>query len=211
MNETSMSVARGLAELKNLDDRINRSISSGVFVAVAVGEAGNVPSLSTTTSALAPKIQASFDQVESLIERRRTIKAAIIKSNATTYVTVGGEYVTVAEAIEMKASVAYKETYLHHLRANLAASTASVSAGNAALEKTINDLVSVALGSDKNVDGTLYNAIAGPQLKAKKYSLFDPNFIGDQIQELEAHISSINKDLDFILSESNALTKIYLT
>jgi hypothetical protein len=63
--------------------------------------------------------------------------------------------------------------------------------------------------SDKGkVDTTSYEAIAVPQRNAKEAALLDPKGIAEQIKKLTDEIGLVELELDFLLSESNAVTMI---
>jgi hypothetical protein len=112
-----MSCTRALAELKRFDDRINREIGDNVFVGVTVGR-GNLQKMLMGAGSVEQQsrtIQGSFDTVQSLIEQRQKIKAALVVSNSVATITLGGKTMTVAEAIEMKKSVAYKQQFVRVL------------------------------------------------------------------------------------------------
>lgn len=207
-----MTICRALAELKRFDDRIHREITSNVFVSVTVGKnALQKPFIGTgTVEQQSKNIQSSFDTVQSLITQRQKIKSAVVVSNAKTMVTLGGVTMTVAEAIEMKKSVAYKQTFLQYLTSQYNIATQQVTSQNAKLETAIDTMVSQVMGaSDKGkVDTTSYEAIAVPQRNAKEAALLDPKGIAEQIKKLTEEIALVEMELDFVLSEKNATTTI---
>ena len=211
-NTNTMTVTRALAELKRFDDRIHREITSNVFVGVTVGKnALQKPFMGTgTVDQQSKNIQSSFDTVQSLIAQRQKIKSAVVVSNAKTMVTLGGVTMTVAEAIEMKKSVAYKQTFLQYLTSQYNVANQQVTSQNAKLETAIDTMVSQVMGaSDKGkVDTTSYEAIAVPQRNAKEAALLDPKGIAEQIKKLTEEIALVEMELDFVLSEKNATTTI---
>lgn len=207
-----MSCTRALAELKRFDDRINREISENIFVGVTMGR-GNLQKMmmgSGSVEQQSRNIQGSFDTVQSLIEQRQKIKAALVVSNSVATITLGGKTMTVAEAIEMKKSVAYKQQFVRVLTSQLNMSNQQVAAQNAKLETAIDTMVTQVMGaSDKGkVDTTSYEAIAVPQRNAKEAALLDPKGIAEQIKKLTDEIGLVELELDFLLSESNAVTMI---
>ena len=207
-----ISCTRALAELKRFDDRINREISENVFVGVTVGK-NQLQKLmvgSGTVEQQTRKIQGAFDSVQSLIEQRQKIKAALVVSNSVATITLGGKTMTVAEAIEMKKSVAYKQQFVRVLTSQMNMANQQIAAQNAKLETAIDTMVTQVMGaSDKGkVDTTSYEAIAVPQRNAKEASLLDPKGIAEQIKKLTDEIGLVELELDFLLSESNAVTMI---
>lgn len=207
----TMSVTRALAEIKRLDDRIKRATQDGVFVAVTVGKntSQKLHEVAMTVDAAKNKIQSSFDSVTALFETRAAIKAALVKSNAVTMVTVMGKVVTVAEAIEMKTSVINKQTLLQVMKQQYAKCTNTVQLLNNKLDEAIELNLKTIYGSEKGkADVNAYASVANPQKEQKEAALLDPKDIVKKIDELTEEISVITTELDYILSESNARTVI---
>ena len=208
----TMSVTRALAELKRIDDRIQRASMSGVFVTVSVGKDTQMKVNDTAGMSVdqaKAKIQSSFDTVNALFKERAALKAAIVKSNAVTTVKIGLIEVTVAEAIEMKRSIESKRQLLQVMRLQQTRAQGTVSQLNAKLEQDIDSNLKTIYGSDKSkVDASSYDLIAKPQKAMKEAALIDPVNIVEKIAALEEEISLVDTELDFTLSEVNAKTNI---
>ena len=97
-----MSIHQALSELKLLDNRIERAISSGRFIGTKKLVESKVSQTRTSVKEFNERAKADLDSVRALIERRSAIKSKIVASNATTKVIIGGTEYTVAEAIERK-------------------------------------------------------------------------------------------------------------
>lgn len=207
-----MSVTRALAELKRLDDRLNRmTTDQSIFVSVAVGQGDKqkVLGVSDTVQNVVAQIQSNRDRVSSMIEMRAKIKAAVVASNAATKVKLGTREMTVAEAIELKKSIDIKRNMLHTYRRQVVHANSLVTKQNAALEAQIETNLATIYGNEKGkVDASMFEAIAKPQREQKEASLIDPIKINDLIKSLEDEISLVETELDFTLSESNAKTDI---
>ncbi len=207
-----MSVTRALAELKRLDDRLNRMTTDQlIFVSVAVGQGDKqkVLGVSDTVQNVVSQIQSNRDRVNSMIEQRAKIKAAVVASNAATKVKLGSREMTVAEAIELKKSIDAQRNILATCRRQVIRANALVAQQNAALEAQIETNLATIYGNEKGkVDASMFEAIAKPQREQKEASLIDPIKINDLIKSLEDEISLVETELDFTLSESNAKTEI---
>ena len=207
-----MSVTRALAELKRLDDRLNRmSTDQSIFVSVAVGQGDKqkVLGVSDTVQNVVSQIQSNRDRVNSMIEMRAKIKSAVVASNAATKVKLGAREMTVAEAIELKKSIDVKRNMLNTYRRQVIQANALVSKQNANLDAQIETNLTTIYGNEKGkVDASMFEAIAKPQREQKEASLIDPIKINDLIKSLEEEISLVETELDFTLSESNAKTEI---
>ena len=207
-----ISITRALAELKRLDDRLNRmTTDQSIFVSVAVGQGDKqkVLGVSDTVQNVVAQIQSNRDRVNSMIEMRAKIKAAVVASNAATKVKLGTREMTVAEAIELKKSIDVKRNMLATYRRQVIQANALVAKQNAALEAQIETNLATIYGNEKGkVDASMFEAIAKPQREQKEASLIDPIKINDLIKSLEDEISLVETELDFTLSESNAKTEI---
>ena len=207
-----MSVTRALAELKRLDGRLNcMAIDQSIFVSVAVGQGDKqkVLGVSDTVQNVVSQIQSNRDRVNSMIETRAKIKAAVVASNASTKVKLGNREMSVAEAIELKKSIDIKRNMLVAYRRQVTQANALVAKQNANLEAQIEANLTTIYGNEKvNVDALKFGAIAKPQREQKEASLIDPIKINDLIKSLEEEISLIETELNFTLSESNARTEI---
>ena len=207
-----MSVTRALAELKRLDDRLNRMASDqSIFVSVAVGRGDKqkVLGVSDTVQNVVSQIQSNRDRVNSMIEMRAKIKAAVVASNAVTKVKLGSREMTVAEAIELKKSIVVKRNMLNAYRRQVIQANALVYSQNATLDAQIETNLATIYGNEKGkVDASMFEAIAKPQREQKEASLIDPIKINDLIKSLEEDISLVETELDFTLSEQNAKTEI---
>lgn len=207
-----MSVTRALAELKRLDDRLNRMTTDQlIFVSVAVGQGDKqkVLGVSDTVQNVVSQIQSNRDRVNSMIDQRAKIKAAVVASNAATKVKLGSREMTVAEAIELKKSIDVQRNMLVTYRRQVIQANALVAKQNAALEAQIETNLATIYGNEKGkVDASMFEAIAKPQREQKEASLIDPIKINDLIKSLEEEISLVETELDFTLSTSNAKTEI---
>lgn len=210
----SISITRALVELKRFDQRINSEVSSGVFAAVKVGttesarvaSSGNVRHNSADLAL--SRINGSLQSVNALIKNRAAMKAAIIKSNAATQIEFMGTKISVAEAIEMKASKTYLQHLARYISAHLVWARNEVSQADAKLEVSINSLAQAAVGSTNKVDAVTLSTITTAQNAISKATIVGEDLAEKHLKEVNDRISAIEAELDFTLSESNARTMI---
>lgn len=206
------SVTRALAELKRIDDRIARQTSDSTFIAAVAGKNDKQKLLigsEASVSAAETKIKSNMQSILDMFAQRQQLKAAIVLSNATTKVTIAGQEMTVAEAIELKTSIAAKQKLILVLKNQLNNVNSIVTNQNSKLEQQIEANLATIYGSDKSkIDKDTYDTVAKPQKDAKEASLLDPLGIVNLIAKLEEEVSEILTNLDFTLSESNAKTEI---
>lgn len=209
MTKQTISITRALAELKRMDSRITTALSQGRFVSRPIG--GKPVIAGETVESLTAKIVASFNQVESLIANRQQIKSKVILSNATTNVTVAGETMTVAEAIDRKTMIAQYQAYLTTLRTQFSTEALLIGKHNEQLETVIDSMLNQMFGSDRSkIDTAATEQVATSQRNTRGSTLLDPSSIQVKIDMIIDKISVMETEIDFTLSESNAKTVIEL-
>lgn len=201
----SISVTRALAEVKSLTDRISRATSEQ-FVAVIVNDksvqTGNTVQDTNTT------LRANLAKVVDLIERRSKVKAAIVRSNATTKVTVGSKEMTVAEAIEQKSGIVFKQILLQQLSNQLRSAESKAELTNTQVNSRLEALLGSLVGKDRQVTEQEVAAVKEPYLKSNQATVADPNNLSEKIAALQSEIDDFVLNVDFALSEINATTQI---
>lgn len=205
---TEITVTRALTQVKTLDERIAKfATGNEPLLSYKVGQksAGGRP-----IQEVEQTIQAGYQSVTDLIAQRNRLKAAIIRSNAETKVTIAGVTMTVAEAIERKGSIRLDTALLQSMRSQLGAATAKVEQLNRAMEADLQQLMTAAVGKDRQVSEAELSAIRDPFVAQKQATLIDPLDLAKQISVLDRIITEFNSEVDFVLSESNATTKIVI-
>lgn len=211
MTQKQISITRALTEVKHLSDRINRATQEP-FIGLARGldtKKVCVNSPSSTVAAVETMLTSNYQSVNDMIKYRETLKRAIIGANATTTVVINNEYMTVAEAIEKKASIQFYQTLLANIRNQYATNKQKMEQGNTNLLKEIDEAVKSAYGNEKGkVEEDQYNAVAKPRMSISQLSLIDPNNVESVIKNLTDMIDGFNSEVDYVLSESNSRTMI---
>ena len=97
-----------------------------------------------------------------LIRNRNTLKAAIVKSNAITYLEIGDKTMTVAEAIERKNSIQYEKDLLLAMKAQYASATVTVNKENTKVDNKVDELIQSFVSRDttKKFDKNEQTAVA---------------------------------------------------
>lgn len=202
---TQISVTRALAEVKALNDRIEKATRQATFISVTVG--GKVPNgadLQQTTNT----IKANLQSVTDLIARRQAVKGAIVRSNAVTEVTINGVKMTVAEAIERKGSIDKERTLLAVLQQQLNQNRVAVERNNVTMNQKLDLMIQTAVGKERKATEEELEAISRPYTASNITAPLDPNGIEAVIAKLEAEINGFVFEVDFVLSEANAKTLI---
>jgi hypothetical protein len=202
-----MSIHRGLAEIKMLDKRIERSIQS-VLVGSKKKSADNVHNTTLNKDKFVETVKANYQSVNDLIDRRTKIKRLIVLSNATTQVEVGGVTYTVAEAIENKKIIEDKKKLLNQMVTQYNSHMVNVTRQNERVESNLDEQIQVMLGSDKQNKTSSLDGFIEQYKAQNEWELVDGLNIQDEIQKLQTEIEEFESNVDFVLSESNAITTI---
>lgn len=204
MNTNEISITRALSELKTLDARIQR-LTESKWVAMAINKK---VSNSTDQQDFCATVKATKQQLADLMERRNKIKCAIVQSNAVTKVTIGSTEYTVAEAIERKNTVQQEEALVHVLQNQLLKVNAEVEKHNMVANNQLNNLLGQMVSKEAAVAQESIDALSASFREQNFAVLVDPLGIETLVKELQESISEFKMNVDFSLSEINAVTKI---
>lgn len=207
---TKFSVTRALATVKNLDAKIERAIPRLALMVNTVGTGNSLSIVESKVSVEDFKADAVAQEkaLTDMIAERARLKAAIIKSNASTEVTIGAKTMTVAEAIEAKKSVGYKVQMLATLRKQLVVVGAQFNRLNHDFQTKLDNAEAQVAGRDKKSSSEeLEVATAGIKLRQTPGQL-DPLNLSKYIEDLDAEVQDFLLNVDFALSEVNAKTDI---
>jgi len=201
MAVVNMSVHRGLSELKLYANKI-ASLNSGSFV--VANKQSNKTIGGRSIEDVNNLIKGNFDSMVALIENRKRIKDAIVKSNAATNVTIAGKIMTVAEAIERKVSIEFERNFLRILQNQFSQQNNLVDQQNLQLPTKLETFLQATLGEKRDV--ATVKDLSKTFEDNNKFVLIDPNHIQDYIQNLDNSINEFASQVDYTLSESNATT-----
>ena len=212
MASNQMSITQGLAELKLLDKRIKNLIEDNVdgidgpycfrFIAV------NTKTNQVDAEKLKREAQATYQSFNALIKRRDQIKRAIIMKNATTPVRIGTWEGTVAEAIEQKSSMVYKQTLLYNMKRQVSDMTESMKTEQKSVSDRLDRLLATEMGKDMKTNPEVVAALSTSFETNNKITLLDPLESGKVITALEDEIETFTTNVDWVLSEANSKTLI---
>ena len=209
MTKETMTVHKALCELKTLDARIKKAIESGIYVFANKHSNTKVSGLSV--SDYCAEIKSAYQSAVDLIARRDATKRAVVLSNATTKVTVGGNEYTIAEAIEMKNhGISTQQTLLNKLKNDSRQARREADENNGErLEMRADEYIrSLYANADmKNLSDEV-KKMRADFLTSQVMEIVDPIKVADEIERLETLINTFMVEIDAALSVSNALTEI---
>ena len=203
-----ITILRALNEVSTLNKKIEKSLNqNGSFLSYSIGE--KPPTGFNTIAEVETDIKGRFQSISDLITRRSNLKSAIVASNAITMVTINGQTMTIAAAIEFKTSVQYRKSLLSTLINNSSSINRKVEQHNERIEQQALQLAEQVLGNKAaKVGKEEITAITEPYKKDRLAALIDPIDIKKVIDELEDEINGFENEVDNILTESNATTEI---
>lgn len=207
-----ISITRALQTLKLLDDKINKAMSTASFIEIRKNSIQKVKNGTLTLEEYEKDTKASFKSIIDLIEQRKVIKSAIVKSNAECVVKIAGKEYTVADAIERKTSIEYEVKLLNTLKRAYSKATSSLEGNNGILELNNQKLIETMVGSDKNNKDVVETAkkMADARWEAEHFVFADPLKIADVISGMEDDIIEFQNEVDMCLSEANSRNTIEL-
>ena len=209
MTQERMTVHKALAELKLLDDRIEKAIKSTLYCVAKKHSDEKINGISLVE--FEKQMQGGYDKAVSLIERRKAIKKAVVLSNAVTKVVVAGNEYTVAEAIEMKNhGIEFEQKLMGSMEKQYNTAMAVIKNENGKdLEERADQYVTAIYGQKESKTNTAdIEKVKDDFLKSNQYELVDPLKVLDKMYTLEEYINNFMAEVDSALSVSNALTEI---
>jgi hypothetical protein len=201
---TSISIARALVELKTLDARINKITSSTQWIIFKTKNKNS----NFSEEEFRKTTLSEFQSLNDLITRRDKVKNAIVKSNSVTEVEVGGVKMTVSQAIEYKKTIEYKKKLLGELKRQRQMVTIEFETHKQRVQNKIDENIKVICGKDSKPDETVIKSVSEGISKGDPIEIFDPVGLDKVIKEMETSIEDFVANVDYVLSESNALTTI---
>ena len=209
MTTETMTIHKGLAELKILDGRIKKEIQNGSYC--AANKHSNEKINGITIEDFRKTVQGTYDKVTDLINRRKAIKKAIVLSNAKTTVKIADTEYTVAEAIEMKNhGIEFETMLINAMDKQYQQAQAEVNRQNGNnLEERADQYVTAIYGQKEGKTNSAdIDKVRKDFLEANSYEIVDPINVQDKVEALRQKIDAFMAEVDSALSVSNALTEI---
>lgn len=206
---TVITVTEALAELTLLQKRIESAraaLENGTLITVV--EVGKVPTGFKSREEYEVNAKALVQRVQALLDRRRAIKRAIVVSNASTSVSVAGEEMTVAEAIEMKNFIDYYEAILDTMQSAYTQTRNQYEKAQAKIKERLDKLALEVLGKNEAVNSDQYQSLVDSFMAREGVELLDPTNISKEIERRTIFIEEFKSTCDRVLSISNATTTV---
>lgn len=207
MSLKKMTIHRALAELKLIDNKIEKLITNLDPVGMLIE--GRLVNEIYKEEDFEKEVKSKYQSVSDLIKFKIKVKTALIKSNSETLVSISGESMTVADAITLKSSIDLKKSLHANLLTKFSKVRSKIGVHNEKIEDNALLLAKSALQKDnvKINDGDAI-AITEPYMNKNLAHIVDPIDIKKEIDRLETEIEEFETNVDAVLSESNAITVI---
>jgi len=204
---SKISIARALIELKTLDKRISKKLHELEPITVEIGD--KLESGISNKEEFEKQVKSAYQSLIALIDHKRKLKAAIVKSNAMTIVDVSGVKMTVAEAIERKSSISIEKEIKKTLSLKYTDKLRTVENHNKSIQDQLYKLLQATYSkSETEISKEDYEKIAIPFKENNDAKLINPLDIKKTLQELDDSISEFESEVDIVLTESNARTEV---
>lgn len=207
-----MSITRALTRAKTIEKQLARLVESQYVVTLMKREVDDVSDVYQDNLKMT---QSNFDQFNDLFAELNNIKAAVRKSNEVTKVVIGGEELTVADALVYKNTIAYRNSFLDRItRENRNAESrveqSKINADNK-FASVRENLIKNSQGQDVSED-YLKTVLTEEERRLKKaiveVKVSGINNVNEYIEAERKRINTFIEEVDYVLSESNATTII---
>lgn len=201
---SELSIARALVELKTLEARISKiTLNTQWIVTKTKNKNSNL-----NDEEFKKTVLSEYQSLNDLIKRRNQIKNAIIASNCVTLVEVAGTKMTVSEAILYKDIIQHKKSLLDVLKRQKQQCVIEYEQHKQRVQNKVDENIKVICGANTKPDQSIIQTVTDGITKGDPIDMFDPLKLDSEIKELETSIENFTANVDYVLSESNALTKI---
>lgn len=207
----SVTITRALSKIKILTDMINNDIKNNVFITTVP----NSMLGSEEHTNLVKSLTSSHTSLEDKIKEIVKLKRLIAESNLTSYLEVSGKRVSVTEALAMKETMEFYSRFMVTLRKQNNRSAEEVTHTNMRIAQAIAGNTSdISSNSDiKNEDLEKRLALNAKQLQESmgiKVVSATKETPEQLIESIKDYYNDFVSEIDYLLSEHNAVTTIEL-
>lgn len=207
----SVTITRALSKIKILTDMINNDIKNNVFITTVP----NSMLGSEEHTNLVKSLTSSHTSLEDKIKEIVKLKRLIAESNLSSYLEVSGKRISVTEALAMKETMEFYSRFMITLRKQNNRSAEEVTHTNMRIAQAIAGNTSdISSNSDiKNEDLEKRLALNAKQLQESmgiKVVSATKETPEQLIESIKDYYNDFVSEIDYLLSEHNAVTTIEL-
>lgn len=213
-----MLVTEALDERDFLVKKINDKIWKASFIDTAKHNEEKVMAGKITRSDYANEAKSDYQQITDLIDRYQKIDAAIVASNAATYVETSYGRFTVAAAIAMRSRLSEKSMYgkgaafevllMNKLEKEYQTRIGVMDDKNRQLQETAEEMRLSILGKDSKTKDDQPLGVVDEYVKENTTELVDPIDIQKKIKDLKEKKDKLLSELNTQIKVANATTVI---
>lgn len=213
-----MLITQALDERDLLVKKIGSKIRNASFVDTAKHNEEKVMAAKLTRTEYAEQAKADYQQIIDLIERYQVIDAAIVASNAATYVQTSYGRFTVAGAIALRSRLMEKSTYgegaafesrlVSRMKYEYQKCVEVVDDKNSDLRDTAEQMRLSILGKDSKMKDDRPLDVVETYVKENTTELVDPIGIQSKIEALQIRRDTLLTELNTQIKVANATTTI---
>ncbi len=208
----AISLTRALAEIKALDAVLINQAGNTMFIGLTKGK-DRVPTngVHKTSKELSEFIKAQNQSLDAKFARRLKLKAAVQKANVETFLIVNGETISISQAIDLKATLNFRQQRLQAMKRGLALASKAVIDSTDKINRDVEANIERVSSGDKSKSSdnkVLIDTIRQQLVDQNQIDLVDPLNLQSLIDTEVASIQNLETELDFSLSEVNAKTEI---
>ena len=198
---SQMSLHRIIAEIKAIETKLTMLPNVAfVYQALNADEATHAEHVT--------KSQSSYDSTVAAITNLATLKSARNKANSLTTVTIGGKQMTIDEALAQKAALVHKQTLIRSLQTQFTNGQRALDASQQQIEARVaQQLASMFTGTRKASDEEV-KVIRSSVEGAQKIKLLHAENLKANLEALTKEVADFQTEVDYVLSEANALTVV---
>lgn len=199
------TLTRALVELKLYDSKIQKAIQELKPVSYSINKI--VVDYRQTADEFVKNYNAQMQSIQDLRNNKVILKNALMKANAETKLKIGEKEYTILEALNRKTDIQTEQylinTLKQHLNVAVSKSNQIKDAVESNIEKTINSKSSSSGNQSKDYIQTVRESY-----KDQLPELVNADVVEKLVKEKEEEIAEFISEVDFALSEVNAITKI---
>ena len=220
-NEVRLLVTQALDERDLLNKKINDKIKTAVFVDVVKHNEETVLNRRVDRETFQKEAQSSFQQINDLIERYKNIEAAIVESNANTFIETSYGKFSIAAAIALRnrlrgdlkfdGKADFETTLYQKMKRAYDDCITTMELKNEALAETAEQMRLSILGRETKVKNDKPLEVVETYIKENSMELADPLNIVSKMEQLQERKDKLLSELETQIKVSNATTFIVLT
>jgi hypothetical protein len=219
-NEIRLLVTQALDERDLLNKKINDKIMSAVFVDVVKHNEETVLNRRIDRETFQKEAQSTYQQINDLIERYKNIEAAIVESNANTFIETSYGKFSIAAAIALRnrlrgdlkfdGKADFETTLYQRMKRAYEDCVTTMELKNDALAETAEQMRLSILGRETKVKNDKPLEVVETYIKENSMELADPLNIVSKMEQLQERKDKLLSELETQIKVSNATTVIVL-